>query len=111
METAVVFPVLPGKSEALIAFANTIMNERRDEYKASQASITKESWHLQSTPMGDLCIVCFESPDPMSVFNALAESQEPFDIWFRQQVLDTTGADLTKPPSGLPTRFFQWSQD
>lgn len=110
METNVVFPVLPGKSEALIAFAETIMGPRRAEYEISQQSVTKESWFLQPTPNGDICIVHFESDDPAAVFNGLAESQEPFDVWFREQVLDTTGVDLTNPPAGFPARIFHWTR-
>ena len=109
-ETEMVLPVLPGKQESLIALANSLMNERKAEYIESQQTVTKESWFLQPTPMGDLCIVYFVSVDPGVVFKGLAESQEPFDVWFRSQVLDCTGFDLTQLPSGLPPRIFNWER-
>jgi hypothetical protein len=106
-----VFPVIPGKSESLTAFANKILNERKAEYEISQASVTKESWFLQPTPAGDVCVVVFEAPDPSAVFAGLAESQEPFDVWFRGQVLENTGVDLSQPGGGMPTRIFHWSRE
>lgn len=109
-ETAMVLPVLPGKREALFEFARALMHERKPEYERSQVTVRKESWFLQPTPQGDLCLVHFESEDPDAVFAGLAESQDPFDVWFRAQVLDTTGVDLTQPPDILPLRFFHWER-
>ena len=110
METGIVFPVLPGKREALIAFAQKLMGERKAEYEQSQVSVHRESWYIQPTPHGELCIVHFEAVDPAAVFAGLATSQEPFDIWFREQVLDTTGVDLTQPPGGMPEQIFHWKR-
>ena len=31
---------------------------------------------------------------------AFAQSQEAFDLWFKQQMADVTGVDLNNPPSG-----------
>lgn len=111
MEAGLVFPVVPGKREALVAFAQSLMNERRSEYEASQVSIHKESWFLQPTPMGDVCVVHFEAADPAAVFQGLAESEEPFDVWFRSQVLETTGVDLSKSVGAIPERIFNWSRE
>jgi hypothetical protein len=110
MEVGMVFPVLPGKTESLIAFAGRLMSDRLAEYEQSQESISKESWWIQPTPMGDLCIVHFVAEDPMAVFSNLGSSQEPFDIWFREQVLDNTGIDLTIPPPGMPMQIFGWER-
>jgi len=109
-EIGLVFPVLPGKRDALLSFAAAIMGPRRAEYEASQVSVNKESWFLQPTTMGDLIIIHFEAPDVMSVFAGMATSREPFDVWFREQVLDITGVDLAVPPPGLPERVFHWSR-
>lgn len=110
MEIGMVFPVLPGKSDALIAFAHKLVNERKDEYNEAQASVLRESWFLQQTPNGDVVVVYFEAPDPAAVFAGLASSQEPFDVWFREQVLDTTGVDLAQPGGSLPTQILNWSK-
>ena len=93
-----------------MAFAAAMMGERKAEYVKSQVTVTRESWFLQPTPQGDLLVVHFESPDPGAVFAGLAESQEPFDVWFRDQVLEITGFDLTEPLAGLPPRIFHWQR-
>ena len=105
-----VFPVLPGKSESLTVFAGKLMNERKVEYEESQLSITKECWWIQPTPMGDLCVVYFVADDPMTVFSNLGTSSEPFDVWFREQVQENTGIDLTVPPPGMPRQIFDWKR-
>lgn len=105
-------PILPGKKDALLAFANAMMNERKADLDKAQVTVTKESWHFLETPHGDFLIVYFEAPDGGKVHAALAASQEPFDIWFRAQVLDCTGIDISTPPSAeaLPTKIFNWSR-
>ncbi len=61
---------------------------------------------MQPTPQGDLVIVYLESPDPMEVFAELAVSKGAFEVWFRAQVLELSGMDLTMlPPFSLPTRI------
>lgn len=61
---------------------------------------------MQPTPQADLVIVYLESPDPMEVFAELAVSKGAFEVWFRAQVLELTGMDLTMlPPFCLPTRI------
>lgn len=111
MENAFFVPILPGKKEAALAFAHSLTNERRSEMDNAQTTVTKESWFLQETPHGDFLIVYYVSPDPEKVHQALAASQEPFDVWFRAQVLEITGIDLSTPPPGVPTRVLAWSRD
>jgi len=110
VEIGIVFPVLPGKKDALIAFANAISGERKAEYLASQTTVNRESWFLQAVPGGHVCVLHFEADDIGAVFAGLAGSQEPFDVWFRAQVLDTTGVDLANPGGGLPDRIFHWAR-
>ena len=61
---------------------------------------------MQPTPQGDLVIVYLEAPDPTEVFAELAVSTGAFEVWFRAQVRELTGMDLTMlPPFCLPTRI------
>lgn len=110
IENAFFVPLLPDKKEAAIAFANTMMNERRGEFDNAQTTVTKESWFLQETPHGDFLIIYYHSPDPDKVHAALAVSEEPFDIWFRSQVLDITGIDIPTPLGNLPKQVLAWSR-
>ncbi len=110
MENAFMIPILPGKKNAALAFAMTLMNERRHELDNAQTTVTKESWFLQETPMGDFMIVYYHAPDPEAVHAALAVSEEPFDVWFRSQVLDITGIDISTPLENLPKQILNWSR-
>lgn len=110
MENAFMVPILPGKKGDALAFAASLMGERNAELDHAQTTVTKESWFLQETPMGDFLIVYYQAPDPDKVHAALAVSDEPFDVWFRAQVLDITGIDISTPMTGLPSQILNWSR-
>lgn len=104
------FPVLPGKEDEPRKFAQETL-ERREEFEASQRrlSVTKEEWALQKTPMGSMVIVRFEAPDIAAVFAGLAESNDLYDVWFRERVLEITGVDLAAPSDDpLPEVILTW---
>lgn len=109
MENAFFVPLLPGKKDAAIAFANALMSERVADFDNAQTTVTKESWFLQETPMGDFVIVYYHAPDLAAVHSALATSEEPFDVWFRAQILDLTGIDISTPLEDLPIQALDWS--
>lgn len=110
VENAFVVPLLPGKTAAARSFAAEMMGSRRSELDQAQTTVTKESWFLQQTPHGDFLIVYYVSPNPMNVHAALAASEEPFDVWFRSQVLDITGIDISVPMPGVPEQILAWSR-
>jgi hypothetical protein len=60
--------------------------------------------------MGSMVVVRFETSDVAGAFEGLAQSEEPFDVWFRQRVLEISGVDLGAPMEGpLPEIIFDWS--
>jgi transcriptional regulator with XRE-family HTH domain len=75
--------------------------ERHDAYVASRgrAGITREAAWLQSTPLGDLAGVLIESDNIESALRALATSDDPFDVQFRDEIQDVHGIDLA---AGFP---------
>jgi hypothetical protein len=106
------FPILPGKTEEARAFAAEVTGARRREFDESQARFgsTKETWALQSTPDADLMLVWFEAADLEKGFATLAESSDPFDMWFRGRVQDITGFDLAAPQEEPPPEVLvDWS--
>jgi hypothetical protein len=108
---AFINPILPGKTEQVKRMSQTALTERRAEYEASRrrAGITLERSWIQTTPQGDMGIVYLEVEDPQRAFMVLGSSQEPFDVWFRQIVLETQGLDITQPaPGPLPELIFDW---
>ena len=54
--------------------------------------IQRESAWLQENP--PTCIVQIDADDPERVSRELAESNDPFDRWFREQVMDIHGLDF-----------------
>jgi hypothetical protein len=107
---ASVSPILPGKEDACRRFAQEMAGPRRSESGASRRrlGLTTERSYLQHTPQGALLIIYGEGDHPEQMFERLASSQDPFDVWFRQQVQDIHGLDLTQPPLGpLPEQIFE----
>jgi len=107
-------PILPGKLEAWRQFVAEMHGPRRMEHAASRRrlGITTERAYLQQTPQGEFAVVFFEAPDVGQMMQGFATSQEPFDIWFREQVLDVHGWDMTQPPPGpLPELVIDWQQE
>jgi len=94
-------PILPGKAEEWKQFAKELQGSRRVEYEASRrrVGLTKEVAALQRTPMGDFAVIYGETVgDAEEANRKLATSTDPFDVWFRQKVLELHGLDLTQPP-------------
>jgi hypothetical protein len=107
-----VFPILPGKEQGGRDFAAACMGERRTgfEAQAARSGLIRETWALQETPMGSFMLVWFEAPDIEKAFTELATSGDEFSIWFRGQVKDLTGVDLSAPPeSPLPDVLVDWT--
>ena len=112
MENCFFVPILPGKTDDAYQFAKDLNTTRRDEYSNAQLTCTKESWFVQHTPHGDFMIVYFEAPDGDAVMGNLAASEEPFDLWFKEQILELTGIDCTQPmPGGMPKQVLNWSKE
>ncbi len=90
-------PLLPGKTdqdrEDMLSCAQ---GERRAAHRASRVrhGISREAVWIQPTPMGDLAVVYLEADDLSAALAGLASSQEPFDVWFREQVREVHGIDL-----------------
>lgn len=97
-------PVLEGKLDTWKKFNAELDGARHDDYVASRkrVGVTSERvWH-QQTPMGDLAIVYVDGPGAESMMPQMAASQDPFDLWFKDQIKEIHGIDLTQPPAYPP---------
>jgi hypothetical protein len=101
-QTLFALPILPGKTEAARTFLQELGSRRLHELAAcgQGVGIVREVWALQQTPQGDLVVAYLVGEDLAHGFAVFAASQDPFDVWFKQQVQETTGADLNTPPPG-----------
>ena len=104
------FPILPGKEDAARAFANEVAGPRADGFAAVQArsDTVRETWTLQETPGGTFLLVWFDA-DLEAAFADLATAQDDFTVWFRGQIKDMTGVDMTEPPEDTPDLLLDWS--
>ena len=108
---AMAFPILPGKTEQWKHFNQEMAGPRHSEYEASRKRLgeTREAAYLQHTPQGDMAVIYAEAQDVQRVFEGFGRSQEPFDVWFREQVKEIHGVDLSQPlPGPLPEAFTDW---
>ena len=99
---SVVMPILPGQEDAARAFAREVAGPRADEFAEFQSvagNTTRETWHLLDTPNGSVFAVWFEAADPEGGFEQLA-SAGGFAQWFREQIQEVTGIDMSQPDAG-----------
>ena len=95
-------PVLEGKTEDARAFFKELETQRKSAYATSEQriNITKESWHIQQTPQGDLLLAYIESPHFADALSKFSQSRDEFDQWFKGRMAEVTGVDLNNPPPG-----------
>jgi hypothetical protein len=97
-EIAFALPVVPGKEEVDHATFAEMAGARREEYEAAlrAAGITRHAvWH-QATPDGTLALVVMEAGDPGAAVAQFGSSDEPFNAWFREQMKDVHGIDISQ---------------
>jgi hypothetical protein len=97
--TCLVVPVLRGKEDDVRTFY-TEVEARKDEYDESEQrlGITKEIAWLAAVEGGSASVIYIESDNFEQAFSTFVQSQEEFDLWFKQRVLDVSGLDLNNPP-------------
>ena len=96
-------PVVNGQSDAARTFLHQLDGSRRDEFDSSERriGITKELWYLASLPAGDHLIGYCESADFGRALPMFVASRDPFDVWFKEQMMAVTGVDLNNPPADM----------
>ncbi len=110
----VAFPVKPGKAPAVKDFLKETTGPRRREFEASERrlGISKEAWFLQGSPQGDLALVYLEAKDLLKAWVDFGRSQDPFDLWFKEEVKAYTGVDFSQPPPGpLPEQVLAFGYE
>jgi hypothetical protein len=97
--TCLVVPVISGKEEDVRTFYREV-EERKEAYDRSEQrlGITKEIAWLASLDGGSAAVIYIESGNFDQAFSQFVQSQDEFDLWFKQRVLDPSGLDLNNPP-------------
>jgi hypothetical protein len=98
---AMAFPIPAGKTEQWKKFISELTGARKAEFAASRRSLgVRERTFLQHTPHGDLVLVTLEGDHPETAFAEFGKRTDPFTMWFKQQVSEIHGMDLSAPPPG-----------
>jgi hypothetical protein len=111
---ALVLPIVPEKFDAWRRTMAELAGPRLDELAAARRRqlVTRERIWLQPTPQGPMEILVLDTDDPTRTFQEIATSQDPFDVWFREFVLEHYGLDLSQPmPGPLPEVILDWSPE
>jgi hypothetical protein len=85
---------------------------RSEEFDAARRrqGVKWQRVFVQQTSQGPMEILVMEADDPARAFREMGRSQEPFDVWFRQFLMEIYGLDLSQPPAGPPPeQVLDWS--
>lgn len=94
------FPVK--NKEAIVNFAKAVSEWPSDDKKAFFANFgdVTETWHFQMIEGKPYVIGVAEGADLEKGFARYAAMSDNFTVWFRGQVKEITGFDLTDTPKG-----------
>lgn len=100
-------PLAPGATERARAFVADAY--QRDAFTASRRrlNVSEELLTLQSTPEGDIVGIYIEGDDPAKGNAGFAASQDPFDLWFKEELtkIFPPAIDWSKPVEGVEEIF------
>ena len=98
---AMAIPIPAGKLEQWKKFLSELNGARKADFASSRRALgVRERTFLQHTPEGDMAIVTLEGDHPEAAFAGFAKGTDAFTVWFKRQVLEIHGTDLSAPPPG-----------
>jgi hypothetical protein len=102
-------PILPGKLEAWKALDAEMSGARAAEHKRSRErmGITREVASHMQTPQGDFVCLFHEAENLAKAFETLATSEDPYDVWFREHLVELHGltAEMLQGPPPAQLTF------
>ena len=101
---AMAIPLPDEHVEAWKEFAKQLGGPRATEFADFNArmGLKRHQAYLQQTPQGHLVVVVHEGPGGDDFLKRVAESDHPFDSWFRQQISELHGVDYSQPAPPAP---------
>ncbi len=110
MEVSFAWPVLAGKEEEWRRFMQQLEGSRFEECELAKRRLGVErarSW-LQRNRAGVWALTYVEVEDPASAVAALADSEEPFERWFRGRIEEMLGVEVARlRPGAAPEMVFR----
>jgi hypothetical protein len=110
-ETIYALPIARDKAQAVRDFVSELLGPRRAAFEKSWRSkgIRREVACLQEMPEGSFVLMYLEADDLGHAFRELAISDNSFDIWYRDRVLDIYGVDLAAPSGPASELIAAWT--
>ncbi|HZB97458.1 MAG TPA: hypothetical protein VE219_02550 [Candidatus Sulfotelmatobacter sp.] len=104
-------PIVRGKEEEWRRFAQELKETYPREYEDLRRRLGVPAvrvWLVQGA-CGEVALTCAEAEAPEEVIRRLAASEEPFDAWFKEKLLELHGYDLDGPrPRPKPELVFAY---
>jgi hypothetical protein len=99
--------LLPGKEEEWRRFVQEVVEEHLHEYEQlrQHLGIRNESVWLARTKTGETVIAHLEAKAPEWVAPALSTSRDPFDVWFKQRLMEFHGQAYESVPKSVAARL------
>lgn len=116
-EFAFALPILPGKVEDVKRFCEEMdRGARAKEWDESRRRMGAHEVKVFIQPIGAgeraVLIAYWKVEDTERVVRELAQSQEPFDVWFREGVREYHNVDLSQGPLRAPPgKVIDWRAD
>lgn len=100
-------PIREGKLEQWKQFMQEMNGKYKDAYRTSREKLSiRERVFLQQLPQGDFVILTLTGENPKEAFRHFGEGDDEFSRWFRHQVKELHGMDLSNPPQqGMPVLY------
>ena len=100
---AIAAPILPGKLEGWKEFTAALKGEKKQEFEDfnKRYNLTRHRSWLQADG-GHLAIILHEGLGADGFMHSLGQSSHAFDEWFKDNVKEAHGMDLSQPPPGPP---------
>lgn len=92
------FPILAGKVESWRRFCQELSGSRRMTYEASRQrmGIIRERLALIESIFGATSVTTLEADDMGLALGQIISSNFPFDVWYRERLLDMHGINLDR---------------
>ena len=105
---ALAVPILPGKLDAWKEFHEQLDGLHRWDFEDQQRrlGLQRHRVWLQETGGAHLALVVQEGEDPERARAILTSSTHPFDVWFKEKILELHGVDISEPVSPVDNLLY-----
>lgn len=108
-------PILEGKMETWKKFGGELAGARKAEYEKSRARMgveVEKVFHQQGPKGESMAVVVWKGKNLKEATKKMAESKDPFDVWFRDQLKAIHGMDFSQPGMAMkaPEMVLDWAK-